>query len=180
MRLGEMAEFRLVPFPDAASSAPRVAIRGVVTRGGGHLRVLWIVEGEGLVVPEPAAQPERRDGLWRSTCVELFVAPRERPEYVELNLSPSGDWNVYRFSGYRAGMEPLPIHALPSTRGRAPDGSLALGATLPLPPDFANEPLAVGVCAVLEHEGGAKSYHALAHTADRPDFHQRESFQLLL
>ena len=49
----------------------------------------------------------RTDGLWRHTCFEAFIAAAVRPEYWEYNLSPSGAWAAYHFTGYRAGMEPL-------------------------------------------------------------------------
>src|SRR5216683_8238558 len=63
---------------------------------------------------------ERADSLWKHTCFEAFVAPADASSYHEFNFSPSLDWAVYRFSGYRKGMSAAEI-------GRAPEISLHRG-----------------------------------------------------
>ena len=55
-----------------------------------------VAPADQLIWPAAAASPERRDELWQSTCLELFIAKPNEPRYWEINLSPSGDWNVYR------------------------------------------------------------------------------------
>lgn len=42
------------------------------------------------------------------------------------------------------------------------------------------DPLVVGVSCVLEHNGGEKSYWALSHPGQQPDFHHPDSFVLEL
>ncbi|MEL0340336.1 MAG: hypothetical protein VXA52_09230, partial [Synechococcus sp.] len=61
-----------------------------------------------LIWPVAAASPQRRDELWQSTCLELFIAQPNEPRYWEINLAPSGDWNVYRLDGYRQGLQAEP------------------------------------------------------------------------
>jgi hypothetical protein len=74
--------------------------------GPGVLR--WVVEGAAaLVVPARADRPERTDGLWQTTCCEMFL--RQAAGYREINLSPSGNWAAYGFDGYRSGMAPAPL-----------------------------------------------------------------------
>src|SRR5690606_8160391 len=52
--------------------------------------------------------PMRKDGLWKSTCFELFAAEEGKSGYWEVNAAPNRDWNMYRFDGYREGMREEP------------------------------------------------------------------------
>ena len=61
-----------------------------------------------LIWPAATTPPERRDELWQSTCLELFIAQPNEPPYWEINLAPNGDWNVYRLDGYRQGLQTEP------------------------------------------------------------------------
>src|SRR6185503_6002309 len=71
----------------------------------GLLSLEFLLEGdlERLRIPGRGAGV-RRDELWKHTCFEAFIALDRAGGYFEINLSPSFDWAVYRFSGYRAGM----------------------------------------------------------------------------
>ena len=144
---------------------------------------------EGLVLPEPTASRKRKDELWKTTCLELFVGGIDRKAYVEMNLSPCGDWNIYAFDAYREGMravqaarEPLVKRELSTAKDLLTwSGVLAsaeagdeLGSILTSPG------LVLGATAVLEYRTGTREYWALAHAGDKPDFHLRESFRLRL
>lgn len=125
---------------------------------------------DALALPPPAAGAA--DGLWRHTCLEAFVQDGDGPSYHEFNLSPSGQWAVYRFSAERqraAGDAPPPAGPTITTERSA--DSLVLQAWLPgalLPA----RPTAIGLTAVIETLGGQISHWALHHPrADRPDFH---------
>lgn len=132
-----------------------------------------------MLLPPATAEPRRRDELWTTTCFELFLAEPGAEPYWEVNLSPSGDWNLYRLSGYRQGLTPEPaISALPFVVERDGSGlaltvSLDLGA-LPL----AGRPLELAVTAVLELRDGDILYWALRHPGEQADFHWREGFEL--
>lgn len=133
-----------------------------------------------LRLPAPAMAPRRCDGLWQHTCVEAFVAAADREPYLEVNLSPTGDWNVYGLEGYRRGLAPLEaLSALPA-RIEGQPRRLQLAVTLPLPQELAAAPLlAVGLTAVLEDPARGLSYWALHHPAAEADFHHRGGFTLL-
>jgi len=136
-----------------------------------------------LRVAPPAELPGRRDGLWRHTCCEAFLAPSAGVAYWEVNVAPSGDWNVYAFSGYRSGMTiEARVAALGCTRSPRGDGGLALHASFDVTAiaALARGPLDVGLAAVLEHDDGTLAYFALRHPGERPDFHRREAFALRL
>ncbi len=103
------------------------------------------------------------------------------PQYREVNLSPSGDWNVYTFSDYRQGMqEELAVRVLPFKEQRQPESD-RLALDFPLAKLIAPEqPVEAAVSAVLQGKNGQRCFYALSHCAFRPDFHQRESFLLHL
>lgn len=168
---------------------------GVARSAGGGLRFSFRLAGDlgrlrlppaAPAVASPAA-PVRRDGLWRHTCCEAFVAEPGAAAYREFNFAPSGDWAAYAFSGYR---EPAPGELVPPEPGAVPppaisvdrDGDcLRLHAALPAAwlPDAARG-FDIGLSVVLEACDGTLSYRALRHGAPRPDFHRRDSFALFL
>lgn len=161
--------------PARGVSAVEVEVRD----GRSRLALTYIVSGaDALAVPEQRPFG-RADGLWRATCFELFWQTVDASDYVELNLSPSGQWAVYRFTSYRSGMTDLPMIAAPSITQRAKDSRRSFNVELdlsPLPP----RPALIGLSAVIEEIGGPTSYWALAHPADRPDFHHPSCFLLHL
>jgi predicted GIY-YIG superfamily endonuclease len=136
-------------------------------------RLRFILTGpvSALRVPPPAT-PARRDELWRHTCFELFA--RTPNGYVEFNLSPSGEWAAYRFSGYREGMAEWETSP-PRIQVSRSEHRLDLAAQLQLP----DRVQAIGLSAVIEELNGTKSYWALRHPpGDTPDFHHPDCFAL--
>ena len=131
----------------------------------------------GLPDPAPSA---RADELWRSTCFELFARRSGRPDYLEFNFSPSSQWAAYRFAGYRDGMSELELAESPAIGLDASEGHLALEVALDFPCEWRDASLHVGLSAVIEETDGIKSYWALKHPADKPDFHHPDGFVLEL
>jgi len=136
-------------------------------------------------VPAPRETPGCADGLWRHTCFELFIAPRETPDYLELNFSPSGEWATYAFARYR---EPVPrdvgadpAATVPRVAVQRASDALVVDAAVPLnrlAPRYADAPLRLGLAAVIEARDGSLSYWALRHPAAKPDFHHPDAFVL--
>lgn len=179
--------FRLVPFDPAAAPAG-VQLEGDLQRTDGRLQLRYhLADPSGAIrIPPATPVPARRDGLWNRTCLELFLAVPGAAAYWEFNLSPSGDWNVYRLSGYRQGLAPEPaVVALPFAVARRGDG-LELELTVQLAPLVAtDQPLQVAVTAVLEQHApasgggeGPLSFWALGHPGPKADFHGRAGFLL--
>ena len=132
-----------------------------------------------LIWPAATTPPERRDELWQSTCLELFIAKPNEPRYWEINLSPSGDWNVYRLSGYRQGLQAEPSIQRISLNSQSAADRHQLHARVELPPALSEvAPLEANLCAVLEHANGSNSYWALCHPGSEADFHARAGFVL--
>jgi hypothetical protein len=161
----------------------------------------------------PATTPSRADGLWQTTCFELFLRRPGSEIYIEFNFSPSGEWAAYGFDGYRDHMHDLKVTSPRITTsdpeqstqtlvrqtvalGIDPDTARKLAAATPVAPGamarFAlsaafddpdlvpDGPWRAGLSAVVEEADGNKSYWALNHPSDKPDFHHRDSFVLEL
>lgn len=161
----------LIPYA-AGHEGPLSSLEVYLERQGDRLWVRFVVEGamQDVAWPGPA-DPVRADELWRHSCFEVFV--ETAGGYREFNLSPSGQWASYRFDGYRDGMadavEVVAIDPLDLAEDR-----LALEAHLDLP----NPTGRLALSAVIEGVDGEKTYWALAHPSDKPDFHHPDSFVL--
>ena len=175
--------YQLSPFP--REPAPEgLGIRGSAGRDGERLTLRYALSGplQQLRIPEPGATPSRLDGLWQTTCLECFLARPGDPGYWELNLSPSGDWNLYRLDGYRQGLRPEPAcPEAPRLQRRDHSGVLEFKVSVVLPPPLAVAPaLELAVTAVVATRDAAISYWALRHPCPQPDFHHRDGFVLQL
>jgi len=169
----------LHPFPGRAAAA--LAITCTIGRQSHLLQVDFKLQGDlkAVAIPPLARRPARRQQLWESTCLECFVAAEASPAYREFNLSPSGDWNAYRFDDYRRGLrEEKALPKLTVKIQREP-GLLCLGAMIDLGGlGLDRQTLVMGVAAVVRTSGGRNTYWAAVHPGPEPDFHRREAFIL--
>ncbi len=170
--------FSLKPFL-TADLPPDVKITGNISRSFNTLTVAYILIGplRNLLIPVPAENPLRRNVLWVETCFEFFVAAKDSDRYWEFNLSPTGHWNVYRFTSYRQGMQEEPaFRTLPFSVHSQPD-VFRLSAEIDLkrliPSD---QVLQAALSAVIKSIDGRLTYWALTHPGPQADFHRRESF----
>lgn len=134
----------------------------------------YSVTGMNRLVLPSGCSPKRTDGLWQTTCFELFVQGAGS-SYREYNFSPSSAWAAYGFESYRAGMRDLDTDA-PKISARREADRFVLSAELAIGPDAQ----AIGLSAVIEEADGTKSYWALAHPPGKPDFHHADCFALRL
>lgn len=168
---------KLVPHPAAPPRADLSVRAEILVRADGIRLAEYVVTGDVEAVLWPAkTAPARRDGLWQTTCFELFAADRGSDHYYEFNFSPSGQWAAYDFNGYRGAMRDRPVSgnvAIESAKGRSAFAQLVV---LDAPIDGRR----VGLTAVIEELGGTKSYWALVHPSPEPNFHHSDSFVLEL
>jgi hypothetical protein len=170
---------RLIPHPDTPPervTGVRVELR---IEAGDDMLLTYVVDGVEAVRVPPPLMPRRTDGLWQTTCFELFLKPEAGTSYFEYNFSPSSEWAAYRFERYREGRTNLHQPVDPFL-GRGEEGSPEL-----LEVDFdlsgvPNVPTRMGLSAVIEELSGRKSYWALAHPSGQPDFHHQACFKLEL
>jgi len=132
------------------------------------------IEGEDVAIPGWRT-PARTDGLWHSTCFEIFLRVPGFETYYEFNFSPSGLWAAYAFEGYRKGMRDLELAVEPHVEVDS-ERPLDLSVDLDLS-NIPNVPMLASISAVIEEKDGTKSYWALAHPlGDKPDFHHPDCF----
>jgi len=165
-----MPTFSLVPHPDY----PPLTVRAVeveVLGGSDDVQLTYVVRAADKVVFPARARPSRADELWRTTCFELFLGFDDEERYVEFNFSPSTRWAAYAFDGYREGMAPLGRDVAPHIE-RSPSG---VGVDCDLG-GLPHGELRMGLSAVIEEEGGVRSFWALAHPPGAPDFHHPACF----
>lgn len=126
--------------------------------------------------PKAIGSPGRRDGLWQTTVFELFLSEPGDASYLEFNFSPSGEWNAYRFSSERSGMQEIaairknPVHKMRRTAADVVvEGSIDRAAL-----GWSGD-IELSATSILDF-GTHKEYWAITHKGDKPDFHLRSSF----
>ncbi len=184
---------RLLPFEETALSGS-VSLHATAARRKRGLTFFFRLRGEnpdalsqlelGTLKDRPARR--RQDGLWQRTCLEVFMAVPGGAGYVELNVSPTGDWNLYGFDDYRRGMHRIEASA-PEVDRSDTEGEVSWridmeqAGTAPEPAALLSaRHLSLSLTAVLASTDGARAYLALAHCGEKPDFHIRESFIITL
>ncbi|ODP37563.1 DOMON-like domain-containing protein [Sphingomonas turrisvirgatae] len=166
---------RLHPHPATPPRAVSCVEVGLHFTTDGHLTVNYRVSPRTELCLPPPRTPARTDGLWQTTCFELFFRPAAGPAYREYNFAPSGQWAAYAFSGYRADMRDLAARD-PGIALEGAENALVASAVL----TGVQGPGAIALCAVIEEIDGTKSYWALRHPSERPDFHHPDGFALQL
>jgi hypothetical protein len=160
------------------------AIRVLVRRSpNAELQMTFRLDGDlsQIRIPSPGI-PRIGKELWRHTCFEAFISMEDTSAYHEFNFAPSGEWCIYALSGYRNGAPLADETMRPQIMTRTTDTQFELDAIIDLDTLSARHSRAVlriGLSAVVEADDGL-SYWALHHPAERPDFHDRDGFALLL
>lgn len=174
--------FYLQPFP-SSQSLPSLKIVGRIERNANRLVICYNLKGDlpQVAIALPANPPARKHELWQDTCLEFFLGIENSDRYWEFNLSPSGHWNVYRFDGYRQGMqEEIAFAMLPFKVELAAD-SLELIVEIDLDKIVTQEcAIAFAITAVIKDKNDEVTYWALTHTGTEADFHRRDSFIIKL
>jgi hypothetical protein len=166
---------------------PTDVVRGIdvsVVRRESTLTLTFRLDADVQRIRIPPPRPTRIvHQLWEHTCFELFVAAEDASGYHELNLAPSGEWAGYQFRSYREIDAFLDDASAPRIAVRTVAQQFELESAVPLArisPAYASAPLRIGLSAVIEEVPGRRSYWALAHPADKPDFHHRDTRTLRL
>ncbi len=168
----------LQPFP-STRSLPNLKIAGNIARNGNKLAIRYMLEGDlkEIALTPPLNTPSRKHELWEDTCFEFFLGVKDSQRYWEFNLSPAGHWNVYRFDGYRQGMqEETAFENLSFNVQNQADG-LILVLDVDLDKIISVEQvIEVAITTVIKYKDGEITYWALTHRGAEADFHLRDSF----
>lgn len=163
------------------ASARRLAGANLVT-------LRFEIEGASHVVWPPSNESssrldgggERRDELWKETCLECFVGGTSA-SYAEWNFSPNANWAAYHFDGYRSGMKNAEIESAPSIERTSSGDGARFQIDFDISDEFNAGVPSVSLTAVVLEKGDAAPYYwALTHAGPKPDFHLRQSFTLEL
>lgn len=166
------------------SDRPAKSVQAVevqITRCAGQLAATYVAVSKAgsILIPPPAAQPCRKDELWKTTCFEAFVRGKDGESYYEFNFAPSGDWAAYSFVGYRNGMRAAPLDAPSMDVSPNPYRlEMTVIADLPVFSPAVRWPIALS--AIIEETDGTQSYWALSHPSGAPDFHHPACFNAFL
>ena len=171
-----MQTHQLIPHP-ATPPALVSAIEARVNMDDPRwVKIRWRIEHPSSVIVPPIRSKSRADGLWQTTCFELFIQPRGQAGYHEWNFAPSRQWNAYAFTDVRDGMRPLDVARNPDTQWHG-GSAFALFDVFIARGCLPTTDCDLGITAVIEEEGDRKSYWALAHgQPNRPDFHDPACF----
>lgn len=173
----------LTRHPSTRTESVRAIQVRVRRSANSELQLTFRLDGDipRILVPSSSA-PRIGTDLWRHTCFEAFIQVQGQPAYHEFNFAPSGEWTIYALSGYRSGA-PLADEAMrPHISLHSTNSRLDLEAVVRLDTLSAIHSrafLRIGLSAVIEASDGL-SYWALRHPADKPDFHNPDSFALPL
>lgn len=143
---------------------------------GGRINFAYRISGHGLSgVLLPVFKKEsdrlRRNGLWEETCFEFFWKGKGS-KYWEMNLAPSGDWQIYEFNKYRdlLGEAPLQISNLQAGAQRE---SYTISGTIEFGPQNQAVIDKVSPTGILKTSAD-RFYFANSHPKDKPDFHNQD------
>lgn len=173
--------FELIPFSREENG--QLAVAGIISRNGSCFTLSYQLSGDigSLLFPDRVDEPGRRDELWRTTCCECFIRVAGTSKYFELNISPNGNWNVYRFTDYREGMGTAESVTEVECQTSRESEVFILHCAVQLDGLVERgDKVEIGVSCVLKHNNGTTSYWALSHPGPKPDFHNPQTFTLKL
>jgi len=173
-------EFTLKPF-ELSKSNSKINISGNITRNENKLNITYFLQGDlsKIILSELSNIPTRKNELWRTTCFEFFLGVINSPQYWEFNLSPTGDWNIYRFNDYRQEMVEesafiaLPFNVIKQEHSLNINLEIDLSSIVSLDTN-----LEIAITSVVKSKKGEISYWALTHPENIADFHNRDSFAI--
>jgi hypothetical protein len=169
----------LVCHPDVTCPTKLLLSVEVLCQPDNELHLHYHLQGDLQYLRIPERQTSAMiDGLWEHTCFEAFIAIEGDKGYQEFNFSPSRQWASYLFSDYRERRDWHSDHVYALNVERNAN-NLRLKVIIPLaelPLLDTNKTIQVGLTAVIETVDGSRSYWALHHPADEPDFHHRAGF----
>jgi len=117
----------------------------------------------------------RQHELWKQTCFEAFFRQKGEKSYFEINLSPTGAWNVYHFKTYRSPQPPteyLEVQMLELIKEKE-----SFSATFQIQGVDLSR-IDASLCAILKLKNAETTYWSTHHMSHKPDFHHPDCFTL--
>lgn len=111
----------------------------------------------------------RKDELWHRNCFEFFIRSAQSNEYLEFNLSPEGNWNVFHFESYRKNKKEAQNFSLESYQCKSLSSGHEFSYKLKGSSLF-SPGLRHGTC-ILKKQGKYHYFNELGFIGRAPDFH---------
>lgn len=143
-------------------------------RDGQKIHLRYQVDPTNITWPLPT-ESERAYELWKTTCFELFLKEEGSNEYIELNFSPSGQWDCYHFKSYRSPQPPTRYDHCRINFIKQELGLIEVEVLLPEIPDK----ILANATAVIEDDSGVH-YFAFKHAKNKADFHDHSTLLIKL
>lgn len=129
-----------------------------------------------LTIPMPTEAPKRVEGLWESTCFEVFLKNENQLSYEEFNFSPTGNWHHMNFSSYRNMTSEASEVVTPKIELSKSENEIRLEVKF-TPQNIEIENICCNLTVILETKDLQKHYYALKHPKEsEPDFHHKDGF----
>lgn len=125
--------------------------------------------------PKPTKQ-KRANNLWLDSSFELFLAPKNRTSYYEINVSPSTQWNAYMFQAYKQEMKESTIFSTPSIKILHLEEEYSFSFEMAVQEGFLSQKLEINLAVILLGNDGVRNFYSLVKGEGMPDFHDREGF----
>lgn len=119
--------------------------------------------------PTPKSN-ERAYELWKHTCFELFLKEPKSQDYIELNFSPSGQWDCYIFDSYRSPQPPKRYSECQVKFLKQELGIIEVEVKLEEMPT-----LLIGNATAVITDSTQTNYFAYQHAKDKADFHDQSA-----
>jgi len=134
-------------------------------------------ELENYLFDKPQKQ-SRKDELWKRTCFELFLANNDKPNYYELNMSPSSEWNFYHFSDYKQEMKEEKNISNPSIHcSKVPKGYL-FSFEFELYTNVVEDNFILNLAVILLDRQGIRHFYSIHRRSENVDFHDKAYWNL--
>jgi len=176
MRLSDSSSWTFVLSAfDCTASTEQIFVN--VKLQGSSLQLVYFlpVSLPGVLSDRRVTQFQRKDELWKSNCLELFVGSDSSSGYWEFNFSFNGDWNCYRFDSYRAGMREEVTVNLYAFKRENVEENIEFHISTRLPDTLNSQPALCPTAVIIDPTSKKPHFFAPSHPADKPDFHLSEN-----
>lgn len=142
------------------------------------LRLSFDIKGNigNYLFDEPCKQT-RKDELWKKTCFELFIAHKNRPNYHELNISTSTEWNFYTFSDYKTAMKEEKNLSEPFIHSSKMQNRYRLSVEFDFYEENFKENFTFNLAVILLDKKGIRSFYTIYRKEGKVDFHNKENWK---
>jgi hypothetical protein len=177
-----LVPFRASPPMPVPIAAPISLIEGIATRNNAQLNLEFrFPHSSSVLISDPVLDPERRSGLWESTCFECFIGLAGSDQYLECNISPAGHWQAFEFESYRKLPNISKVLTLTGSYRPEPSGLFIMRCKVDINhPRFVTKDWHISPTAVLADQSGDLHYYSNAHPTAKPDFHLAEQRTLVV